>query len=58
MFLLKLLTAPEVAKILQVGKGVIYELIHRKKLKAYRLGERRIRVPEEAVKEYLENNKF
>ena len=56
--MLKLLTAPEVAKILRVEKGLIYELIHRKKLKAYRLGERRIRVPEEAVKEYLENNKF
>ena len=55
---MRLLTVPEVAKILRIERGRTYELIHRKKIKAYRLGERRIRVPEEAVKEFLEQNKF
>lgn len=38
-------TVPEVAKILRVKKGYVYELIYQKRLRALRLSERRIRIP-------------
>jgi excisionase family DNA binding protein len=47
-------TAPEVAKILRVKKAYVYELVITGKLKAIRLSERRLRIPEEALKDYLE----
>lgn len=47
-------TAPEVAKILRVKKAYIYELIATGRLKAIKLSERRLRIPEESLKEYLE----
>lgn len=47
-------TAPEVAQILRVKKAYIYELVATGRLKAIRLSERRLRIPEEAIKEYLE----
>lgn len=47
-------TVPEVAKILRVKKAYVYELIYRKRLRALRLSERRIRVPKEALEELVE----
>lgn len=47
-------TAPEVARMLKVKKAYVYELVVTGKLKALRLSERRLRIPEEALKEYLE----
>ncbi|MEW6447450.1 MAG: helix-turn-helix domain-containing protein [Bacillota bacterium] len=47
-------TVPEVAKILRVKKGYVYELVAQGKLKALRLSKNRIRVPEEALREFVE----
>ncbi len=53
----QLYTVPEVAKILRVKKGFIYELIYTGKLEVIKLSERRIRIAEEAVKMYVESLK-
>jgi len=50
---MQLYTVPEVAKILRVKKGYVYELIYTKRLKALRMSERRIRVSEESLKTFL-----
>lgn len=50
---IKVYTVPEVAKILKVKKDYVYELIYAKKLKAFRLSERRFRVSEEALREFI-----
>lgn len=46
-------TVPEVAKMLRVRKSYAYELIYQKRLRAIRLSERRIRVPKEALAEFV-----
>ncbi len=51
---LKFYTAPEVAKMLRVKKAYVYELVATRKLKAVRLSERRLRIPEAAVNEYIQ----
>lgn len=51
---MQLYTVPEVARILRVKKGFVYELITQGKLKALRLSKNRIRVPEEALRELIE----
>ncbi|HHW39667.1 MAG TPA: helix-turn-helix domain-containing protein [Syntrophomonadaceae bacterium] len=50
---IKVYTVQEVAKILKVKKDYVYELIYAKKLKAFRLSERRFRVSEEALREFI-----
>lgn len=50
---MQLYTVPEVAKILRVKKGYVYELIYTKRLQAIRMSERRIRVSEESLKTFL-----
>ncbi|MCG9969872.1 helix-turn-helix domain-containing protein [Pelotomaculum terephthalicicum JT] len=52
----KIYTAAQVAKLLQVKKSYVYELIASHRLKFIRLSERRIRIPESAVEEYLEKS--
>lgn len=47
-------TVPEVARILRVKKGYIYELIYQGRLRAIKLSERRIRVPQKALEEFIE----
>lgn len=47
-------TAPEVAKILRVKKAYVYELVATGRLKAVKLSERRLRISEEAIKDYLQ----
>jgi excisionase family DNA binding protein len=49
----RIYTAAQVAKILQVKKSYIYELIASRRIKFMRLSERRIRIPESAVSEFL-----
>ncbi len=48
-------TAPEVAKMLRVKKAYVYKLVATGKLQALRLSERRLRIPEDSLREYLEN---
>jgi len=43
-----------VAKMLRVKKAYVYELVATGRLKAIRLSERRLRITEEALKDYLE----
>lgn len=51
---MQLYTVPEVAKILRVKKGYVYELIYTKRLRAIKMSERRIRIPEESLRNFLE----
>ncbi|MGQ9498212.1 MAG: helix-turn-helix domain-containing protein [Desulfotomaculales bacterium] len=46
-------TVREVAKILRVKKGYVYELLAQGRLRALRLSERRIRIPAEALEEFV-----
>lgn len=50
---MKTYTVADVAKMLQVRKGFIYELIYTGRLKAVRLSERRFRISEEAWLDFL-----
>lgn len=54
---MQLYTVPEVAKILKVKKGFVYELIYTGRLGAIKLSERRIRITDEAVRAYIESLK-
>ena len=49
-------TVAEVASKLRVRKNYIYEIIYRGELKAVRLSEKRFRITEDSLKEYLEKN--
>lgn len=46
-------TVHEVAKILRVRKSYVYELVAQGRLRALRLSERRIRIPAEALEEFV-----
>lgn len=50
----KTYTAEQVAKILQVKKGFVYDLIYTGRLRAFRLSERRIRITEDALQDFLQ----
>ncbi|MDK2888418.1 MAG: hypothetical protein PWP72_1296 [Thermoanaerobacter sp.] len=50
---MKFYTAPEVAKMLRVRKAYVYELVAQGRLKALKLSERRLRISEEALREFL-----
>ncbi|WP_027356883.1 helix-turn-helix domain-containing protein [Desulfofundulus thermocisternus] len=51
---MKFYTAPEVAKMLRVRKAYVYELVAQGRLKALKLSKRRLRISEEALREFLE----
>ncbi|OQA11288.1 MAG: Helix-turn-helix domain protein [Firmicutes bacterium ADurb.Bin373] len=51
---LRLYTVPEVAGILRVKKGYVYELIYTGRLQAIKLSERRIRITNDQLMQYLE----
>lgn len=55
---MKCYTVQEVAALMGVGKHYIYELIYTGKLKASRLSERRFRVQESDLKDYLDSIKL
>jgi len=46
-------TVAEVAKILRVKKAYVYELVAQDRLRAPRLSARRIRIPAEALEEFV-----
>jgi excisionase family DNA binding protein len=46
-----------VAEMLQVKRNYIYELIYKGQLQAYRLSEKRFRIPLKEVEKYLESRK-
>ncbi|MEW6772039.1 MAG: helix-turn-helix domain-containing protein [Bacillota bacterium] len=46
-------TVSEVAKMLRVRKGYVYELVAQGRLHALRLSERRLRIPKEALEEFI-----
>lgn len=50
-------TVPEVARLLRVRKSYVYELVPQGRLGALRLSQRRIRVPEQALLEFLRQQK-
>lgn len=50
----KLYTVSEVAKLLKVKKSFIYELVYTGRLKAIKFSERRIRIAELALIEFIE----
>lgn len=47
-------TAAEVARILKVRKGYVYELVYTGRLRAVQMSERRLRIPEDALREFLD----
>lgn len=50
---IQLFTVAEVAKMLRVKKPYVYELIYTGRLKSIRMSERRIRVPDSSIYEFL-----
>ncbi len=50
-------TVSQVAEMLQVKRNYIYELIYKGQLQAYRLSEKRFRIPLKEVEKYLESRK-
>lgn len=51
-----LLTVPEMAKVLRIGKNSAYNLIRKKKLPVLRLGPKKIRIPRVKLKQWIEKN--
>lgn len=47
-----MLTVEEVASVLRIGRNSAYDLVRAKGIRSVRIG-RKIRVPREALKEYL-----
>jgi len=52
---MRLLSVKEVARILNVPQGRVYVLVQRGVIPHVRLGTRQIRVPEDALRKWLEN---
>lgn len=46
-------TASEVARMLRIRKGYVYELVAQGRLKAVRLSERRLRISKQALEEFI-----
>ncbi len=49
----ELFTVAQAAKILKVNKNYIYQLIYTNKLKAIRLSERRFRISQQALDDFI-----
>lgn len=52
-----MLSVAQVAEILQMGKWTAYNLVHREDFPAIRIGQHKIRVNKEALKNWIENQK-
>ena len=50
---MKCFTVNEVAKSIGVSKGYVYELIYTGRLRAIRLSERRFRISEESLQDFI-----
>lgn len=51
-------TVSEVALLLKIKKSYVYDLIAQNRLKAIRFSERRIRIPESALVEFINSKGF
>ena len=52
-----MLSVPQVAEVLQLGKWSAYNLAHREDFPAIRIGKHKIRVNKEALKVWIEKQK-
>ena len=52
-----MLSVLQVAEILQMGKWTTYNLVHREDFPAIRIGQHKIRVNKEALKNWIEKQK-
>jgi excisionase family DNA binding protein len=50
---LRFYTVAEVARMFRIRKSYVYEMIAQGRLRAIKLSERRIRVPHEALEEFV-----
>ena len=53
----QLLTAPEVAKLLHISKGMAYTLMQREEIPTVRMGQRVVRVRRKDLDEYINKEK-
>ncbi len=51
---IKTYTVDQVAKVLQVRKGFVYDLIYTGRIKAIRLSQRRFRITEDALQDFFQ----
>lgn len=51
-----LLTVPEMAKILRIGRNAAYEMVYQKNFPVLRLGPKKIRVPKSELLKWIKNN--
>lgn len=51
-----LLTVPEMAEILRIGRNAAYELIYQKNFPVLRLGPKKIRVPKTELLKWISDN--
>lgn len=49
-------TVPEIAEMLNIGKNLAYELVHREGFPKLLVGNRRIVIPVKAFEQWLESN--
>ncbi len=54
----KFYTVAQVAEMLKIRKNYIYDLIYKGELEAVRLSEKRFRISDDALKEYLDKQKI
>lgn len=55
---LQLLTVPEVAKLLSIGRTSVYDLINAKELEVVKIGRSgRVRIPVISLRRYIERQK-
>ena len=51
-----ILTVPEVADILMVGRNTVYDLLAEGKLKGFRIGKKIWKVPRESLEQYIKTS--
>ena len=53
----ELLTIPEVAALLRVKTGAVYQMRHKGLLRGIRFGHKSVRIPRESVEKFLEEHR-
>lgn len=51
-----LLTVPEMAMVLRIGRNAAYKLVYRKNFPMLRLGPKKIRIPKDKLIEWVKSN--
>lgn len=51
-----LLTVPEMAKVLRIGRNAAYELVYQKNFPVLRLGPKKIRIPKGELLDWIKKN--